>query len=690
MSDMVEDIDEENNNPFPEGFSQMNLPYQADRSKNSTTNNANDSELNSDSSNLALNPDQSQSDSTTDENDSRQDLVTQFHKNHKKKQTQVSTSVDCSKETALRTTRRRNSHNKRDKISIVDANKTSDSALSSSTGSATGPSSYIQYTISYNGILIKRRYREFECLRNAFVSLFPLIMIPPIPKKQTFGDFLSSVKLTSGTLYMNSATVPGASPNNANRDHHLNNLSESSSSDQSTPGKNSAHNVEEDCCNSNNGNNNNSTHATHLLTSSDSMIDHRRRMLSNFLNKCLDIPELRDCDIFKKFLNPKFNNWQYEVTNSPPLLLVPKNPLQCDPLHPEKSTELHCELPIPVTSAKSAVMNLNAKHLLVNLEGSLDHSYLIQEDAESNDDRVGSDGVKTRRRSSASSPEEDEDEDLKEQANEKELLSRLVRIDKKCNKYLGELLNMAAEFGILYNSYSLAKDIDTSQANYLEKISMIYDQDYLTLRQLHQNLFLTYSEPLIELLKLSDIAKKLVKFKYKKYLQMKLISDELVRKQIKLKNLTGESRVDSSMDDHMASSISKLNTTLSKFDEQNNGGGQNEIFYKKKESSYFKIPGVSKLTLVFKEKIYDSDPVKTYDDKVRKLKYDIQRLEKMKVLTGHDFVIIETEVSKQIEKYEQNFRKVQFKKILLNFVRCILEYSRKSLEVWQDFRTLEQ
>lgn len=35
----------------------------------------------------------------------------------------------------------------------------------------------------------RRRYSEFESLRNSLVKLYPTLIIPPIPSKQTIGDY---------------------------------------------------------------------------------------------------------------------------------------------------------------------------------------------------------------------------------------------------------------------------------------------------------------------------------------------------------------------------------------------------------------------------------------------------------------------------------------------------------------------
>ncbi|KAK0523619.1 Sorting nexin, cytoplasm-to-vacuole targeting pathway/endosomal sorting [Tilletia horrida] len=64
-------------------------------------------------------------------------------------------------------------------LSIVDALKSSDN---------TGKT-FIVYLIRCGTTDAKRRYSEFEALREALVRLFPCYIVPPIPGKHTLGDY---------------------------------------------------------------------------------------------------------------------------------------------------------------------------------------------------------------------------------------------------------------------------------------------------------------------------------------------------------------------------------------------------------------------------------------------------------------------------------------------------------------------
>lgn len=68
-----------------------------------------------------------------------------------------------------------------EEIQIVDAVKTSEGSSST----------YIAYVIQSSRGTARHRYSEFESLRSALVSLYPVLIVPPIPDKQSLGDYAS-------------------------------------------------------------------------------------------------------------------------------------------------------------------------------------------------------------------------------------------------------------------------------------------------------------------------------------------------------------------------------------------------------------------------------------------------------------------------------------------------------------------
>ena len=64
-------------------------------------------------------------------------------------------------------------------ISIVDAGKNNE---------GTG-GSFISYTIRTGDLEVRRRYSEFESLRASLARLYPCVIVPPIPEKQSITDY---------------------------------------------------------------------------------------------------------------------------------------------------------------------------------------------------------------------------------------------------------------------------------------------------------------------------------------------------------------------------------------------------------------------------------------------------------------------------------------------------------------------
>ncbi|CDK27467.1 unnamed protein product [Kuraishia capsulata CBS 1993] len=116
---------------------------------------------------------------------------------------------------------------------------------------------YVVYTINISsGAMVKRRYSEFENLRNCLVKLLPTKIIPPIPEKQSLKSSLTATTTSSLGIVSN--------------------------------GENGLHGE-----------------------SSLSFVEYRKRMLGVFLNRCLQIKDISESPLFNSFLDPKTNFNEY-------------------------------------------------------------------------------------------------------------------------------------------------------------------------------------------------------------------------------------------------------------------------------------------------------------------------------------------------------------------------------------------
>lgn len=187
-----------------------------------------------------------------------------------------------------------------DKVQILEANK-----LSEGQGRT-----YIGYTIKYKGNMVRRRYSDFESLRNVLVKLFPMSLIPPIPEKQsikTYGKAIATSKPSyllpsegTGSVDLSLSVINGSVNNNDER-----------------------------------------------------LIRHRIRMLTGFLNKLLQNAEITKTSIISDFLDPNNSNWSDFIASSATFSSLPKSPLQCNPLDPTTTTRIHACLPIPYSASQS-------------------------------------------------------------------------------------------------------------------------------------------------------------------------------------------------------------------------------------------------------------------------------------------------------------------------------------------------
>lgn len=64
-------------------------------------------------------------------------------------------------------------------VKILEAKKTSEGQ----------GRNYVAYTIKFRDVCVRRRYSDFESLRNVLVRLFPITLIPPIPEKESIKTY---------------------------------------------------------------------------------------------------------------------------------------------------------------------------------------------------------------------------------------------------------------------------------------------------------------------------------------------------------------------------------------------------------------------------------------------------------------------------------------------------------------------
>lgn len=185
----------------------------------------------------------------------------------------------------------------RNKVQILETNK-----LSEGQGRT-----YVAYTIRYGDSVVKRRYSDFESLRNILIRLFPMTLIPPIPEKQTIKTYGKAITGSKSNYLLPSETAGSVDLSLSVINGPVNN-------------------------------------------SDERLIRHRIRMLTGFLNKLLQNDEITRTSIIADFLDSNNANWCDFITSSATFSSLPKSVLQCNPLDPTNTTRVHSLLPIPYSS----------------------------------------------------------------------------------------------------------------------------------------------------------------------------------------------------------------------------------------------------------------------------------------------------------------------------------------------------
>ncbi|KAK9368080.1 hypothetical protein V1509DRAFT_624207 [Lipomyces kononenkoae] len=504
-------------------------------------------------------------------------------------------------------------------ILIVDAGKNLE-------GSGGG---YIAYTIRTGDLSVRRRYSEFESLRNGLVRLFPTLIVPPIPEKHTMADY-------------------AAKPTKAKEDARI--------------------------------------------------IDHRRRMLAVFLNRCRAMRQIREHAVFQKFLDPNVS-W-IEVLNSPPLISIPKSILRAPPLDTGNPTPEHAYLPVPSPSARLREGD--------NMEFQA---------AEVN-------------------------------AKEYEIImsSGIERVNKRILKRYGEIAADLAELGARYNAWSL-NEINTLAAA-IENVGQAVDLTYISTEELISSLLSSFSEPLGESAQFAAVVRAVLKYRHQKALQFEITNNSLAVKKDLLGGLERtemeSQRINEYLlrrDDHILRADGQLQhdslepTSQDEFakdgltnedanaaeehsknvpEESTNGQTEHDesiasagvpmiqrrsfedesfppthahveqpyaTVPRVKKSNGFRIPVIGKISDAFHGMV-DVDPETTRRNNIGKTREEIQIFEASLKTAESDLAQASASIKADLARYEKT-KEHDLRRMMIAYAKCHIEWARKNLESWE-------
>ncbi|CAH6723116.1 sorting nexin-41 [[Candida] jaroonii] len=548
-------------------------------------------------------------------------------------------------------------HNSNVKIQITEANNSSEGMVNSS-------KKYIVYTIKLinddtkEEIQIRRRYSDFESLREILTKIFPLLIIPPIPPKN----------------YLNFSV--------------LNNLV--SSKNNGTTNKRDTNDYSY-------------INSTHL--NSNKLIEHRKRLLSNFLNNCLSIPKIRNLEFFNKFLDPN-TNWTDEINlvNSQ----LPKDIYHSNPENGLKTDAIYANLPNPVSNhpiSMSFLKPLQSKKLTKLLPDHTNNGNGTSGNGTSghvtasNGTNViagnGSNGNHVNGSDEADESNENgsENEDLPSPSDSSDNLAQEKPIntsglDKINRKIMDNFIGVASDYtelGTVFNSFSLilsdapivrakkSEDQENSKLNIiLDKMGQVFDRSYITINALINDLETKFSEPLGEEVQYTSILNFIQRFQSKKLKQKRLLDSEIKDKKQTLDELLKSEEEGKRLDS------SPKNDAMAK-------NNQSEIEPKKSKLKMFSNMNSIKKITQYVTDIMDQNPVETRKQRITDLQNKIVTLEKCQGIMLEDISYISDELGKNVKLFHNKQLKVIYE-ILLCYNGFLVNWAKKNIEIWEEIR----
>lgn len=532
------------------------------------------------------------------------------------------------------------------KIQITEANNSSEGMLNTS-------KKYVVYTIKLtevnnpkDEIQIRRRYSDFESLRDILTKIFPLIIIPPIPPKN----------------YMSFGI--------------LNNLVNSKSNNQNTDPKKDAQTSYS------------YINSTHL--NSNKLIEHRKRLLTNFLNNCLGISQIRNLEFFSKFLDPN-TNWQDEINLITSQLpkdiyhLNPENGLKTDPSYaylpsinsgPMKMGFLNNLL------SKSKQLGVKTGNLINGSNGSANNGSI--------DTSEGSDEQESG--SNELSPKVSNDPSIITRQNIN--TSHLDDINRKIMENFIGLSNDYTELGSVFNSFSLLladapiirtvkskeQEQEENKLNIiLDRMGQVFDRSYITINSLISDLETKFSEPLGEEVQYSNSLRFVQKFQSRKIKQNKMLESELADKKATLDELMKAEEETSNLEGIINNNQVSKNTN---YQLDKPSAGSNGSY-----ASRFKLSNITSIKKItqYVTDIMDQNPQQTRKQRISDLKIKISTLDKCRGIMMADISYIADELEKNLKSFHKKQLKVIYD-ILLCYNGFLVNWAKKNLEIWEEIR----
>ncbi|WWD17888.1 sorting nexin-41 [Kwoniella shandongensis] len=453
-----------------------------------------------------------------------------------------------------------------EEVHIVDAFKTTEG----------GKASYITYVIRLGSNTTRRRYSAFLSLHQALTGLYPVLIIPPIPSKQSLTDY----------------AVKGQSK------------------------------AKEDA----------------------TVIARRKRLLEDFLRRLIRHPILGGEHVLHRFLEDGVS-WS-EVLHSPPISLLPKNPLHAPSHNPT------FQPPSPTSPSESTASSTSyiAHHLLPT--PSPNHP-LRQPDQRFLDSEVFTEKFQNH------------------------FSGTMEKVNRRVTKRWGERAQDLRELGAVWNGFSLVEQGKLGLA--IERVGQAVDAEYLATAALLQGWERTTTEPLHIYSQFAALIRQRLSFRHQKQVQYELVQDALETQKDKLELLENAEREARRLEEALERGGQGLVAPPPPSEEERERAARARA---RAAGQGFGLLSAVKHSL---SGMMDVDPEATRRANIGKTRDNISQLEDSLQASTQDLKYASMTLQADLDRFQRQ-KVADLKQMTIQLVKVHREWCRQNLEAWQAAR----
>ncbi|KAK8865924.1 sorting nexin-41 [Kwoniella newhampshirensis] len=454
-----------------------------------------------------------------------------------------------------------------EEVHIVDAFKTTEG----------GKASYITYVIRLGSNTTRRRYSAFLSLHQALTGLYPVLIIPPIPSKQSLTDY----------------AVKGQSK------------------------------AKEDA----------------------TVIARRKRLLEDFLRRLVRHPILGGEHVLHRFLEDGVS-WS-EVLHSPPISLLPKNPLHA----PSHNPTFQPSSPTSPSDSTTSSTSYIAHHLLPT--PSPNHP-LRHPDQRFLDSEVFTEKFQNH------------------------FSGTMEKVNRRMTKRWGERAQDLNELGAVWNGYSLVEQGKLGLA--IEKVGQAVDAEYLATAALLQAWERSTTEPLHIYSQFAALIRQRLSFRHQKQVQYELVQDALEAQKDKLEVLENAEREARRLEEALERGGQGLVAPPPPSEEDRERAARAKA---RAAGQGFGLLSAVKHSL---SGMMDVDPEATRRANIGKTRDNISQLEDSLQASAQDLKYASTTLQADLDRFQRQ-KVADLKQMTIQLAKVHREWCRQNLEAWQAAQT---